>query len=101
MTPARLSNFKCSRSVRVQLDPNLIVMKSRAAVRRDRIGASQRIYTAAVRIRVIGPDRLSDQHTAADPVIKPRMEADLAALIAEHHRVVVTDSCGHGVNGMN
>lgn len=85
----------------LRLDPNFIIMKSGAAEWRDRIGTGQGIYAAAVRVGAIGPDRLSDQHAAADPVVKPRMEDDLATAIAEHDRIARGDSCSRGIGGMD
>src|SRR5260370_19767942 len=79
-------------NTRSRLDPDLVVMKSGAAIWGDRIGAGQRIDAPAIRIGIVGPDRLCDQHTAADAVIKPRMEEDFAAPIAEHHFVAPLDS---------
>src|SRR5262245_7822448 len=86
---------------RPPLDPDLVVMKSGAAIWRNRIGAGQRIYAAAIRIGSVGPDRLCDQHTTADTIIKPRVHCDLAASIAEHDLVALIDSRSRGIGGMN
>src|SRR5260370_7726113 len=86
---------------RSQVDPDLVAMKSGAAIWRDRIGAGQCIDAPAIRIGVVGPDRLCDQHTTAHAVVKPRMEADLAASIAEHHLVAPDDPRSRGIGRMN
>src|SRR6202035_5818122 len=48
--------------------PHLVVMERRAAIWRDRVGASERVDAAAVGVGGIGPDRFRDQHAAAHAV---------------------------------
>ena len=67
--------------------PHLIVVKRRAAERRDGVGAGQRIDAAAVGVSRIGPDRFRDQHAAAHAVEQFGVEAHFAAPIAERDHV--------------
>src|SRR6516164_11456600 len=82
-------------------DPYSVVMECCAAIGRDRIGPGECVDTAAIRIGVVRPDRLGDQHAAAHPCEDASVNLDFAASVAEHDRLAIGDSGGCRVVGMD
>src|SRR5580693_9699508 len=79
--------------------PYLVVMERRAAIRRDRVGAGQRVDAAAVGVSRIRPQRFRDQHAAAHAAEYFCVNLHLAAAIAERHLFAIDDTERGGILG--
>ena len=73
-----------------------VVVEGGAAARRDRVGAGERVDAAAVAIGGIRPDRLGDQHPAAQAVEMPRVQAHLARAYCRAPTSVAVGDAVHG-----
>src|ERR1700731_30397 len=67
-TSRKSAEFSATVALTRPTQPHLVVMERRAAIRRDRVGAGQRVDAAAVGVGRIGPHRFRDQHAAAHAV---------------------------------
>ena len=59
-----------------RLDPDPVVVERGPAIRRDRVGAGQRVDAVAVGKGGVRPDALGDEDAAPEPVEMPRIERD-------------------------
>src|SRR3954451_5022456 len=69
--------------------PDLVVVEGRAADRRDRFSAGQRIDAPAADMVAVRMDRFRDEHAAADAIQQPRDQRRFAPGVAEYHCITI------------
>src|SRR6266403_1280119 len=74
------------------LHPDLVVVKGRSPVRRDRLGAGEHVDAATAAMGLVRVDRFRDQHASAHAFEQSRGQNRLAAWIAQGHRVPIGDA---------